>query len=103
MATTPRIRTVALLGAAGSGKTTLTEALLHRAGVLTRVGRVEDGSTVTDHEPEEIARGQSLALGVAPFTWTTARGDFDVTLLDAPGSADLPARWMRRSPQRTWR
>ncbi|WP_028046013.1 translation factor GTPase family protein [Cellulomonas sp. URHE0023] len=89
MATTPRIRTVALLGAAGSGKTTLTEALLHRAGVLTRVGRVEDGSTVTDHEPEEIARGQSLALGVAPFTWTTPHGEFDVTLLDAPGSADF--------------
>lgn len=89
MATTPRIRTVALLGAAGSGKTTLTEALLHRAGVLTRVGRVEDGSTVTDHEPEEIARGQSLALGVAPFEWTTAHGTYDVTLLDAPGSADF--------------
>src|SRR4051812_8095080 len=89
MATTPRIRTVALLGAAGSGKTTLTEALLHRAGVLTRVGRVEDGSTVTDHEPEEIARGQSLALGVAPFPWTTAHGEYDVTLLDAPGSADF--------------
>lgn len=89
MATTPRIRTVALLGAAGSGKTTLTEALLHRAGVLTRVGRVEEGSTVTDHEPEEIARGQSLALGVAPFAWTTGHGEYDVTLLDAPGSADF--------------
>lgn len=89
MATMPRIRTVALLGAAGSGKTTLTEALLHRAGVLTRVGRVEDGSTVTDHEPEEIARGQSLTLGVAPFSWTTGSGAYDVTLLDTPGSADF--------------
>src|SRR4051794_18195396 len=89
-AATPRIRTVALLGAAGAGKTTLTEALLHRAGVLTRMGRVEDGSTVTDHEPEEVARGMSLGLGVAPFTWTAPDGNaYDVTLLDAPGSADF--------------
>ena len=89
-ATTPRIRTVALLGAVGSGKTTLTEALLHRAGVLTRTGRVEDGSTVSDHEPEEIARGISLGLGVAPFPWTATDGNtYDVTLLDTPGSADF--------------
>ncbi|MET0787676.1 MAG: elongation factor G [Cellulomonas sp.] len=89
-AATPRIRTVALLGAAGSGKTTLAEALLHRAGVLTRAGRVEEGSTVTDHEPEEIARGISLGLGVAPFPWTAPDGNaYDVTLLDAPGSADF--------------
>ena len=74
----------------GSGKTTLTEALLHRAGVLTRAGRVEDGSTVSDHEPEEIARGISLGLGVAPFPWTAPDGNtYDVTLLDAPGSADF--------------
>ena len=90
MAATPRIRTVALLGAVGSGKTTLTEALLHRAGVLTRTGRVEDGSTVSDHEPEEIARGISLGLGVAPFPWTATDGStYDVTLLDTPGSADF--------------
>lgn len=89
-AKTPRIRTVALVGAAGAGKTTLTEALLHRAGVLTRPGRVEDGSTVTDHEPEEIARQMSLALGLAPFTWTAPDGlAYDVTLLDTPGSADF--------------
>ena len=67
MAASPRIRTVALLGAVGSGKTTLTEALLHRAGVLTRTGRVEDGSTVSDHEPEEIARGISWASASRPF------------------------------------
>ena len=47
-ATLPRIRTVALLGASGAGKTTLAEALLHRAGVISRPGRVEDGSTVSD-------------------------------------------------------
>ena len=58
--------------------------------MLTRTGRVEDGSTVTDHEPEEIARGISLGLGVAPFPWTATDGNaYDVTLLDAPGSADF--------------
>lgn len=88
-ATTPRVRTVALLGAAGAGKTTLVEALLHRAGVLTRPGRVEDGSTVSDHEPEEIARGVSLSLGVAPFRWSCGAAWYDVTLLDAPGSPDF--------------
>jgi elongation factor G len=88
-ATTPRIRTLALVGAAGAGKTTLAEALLHRAGVTGRPGRVEDGSTVTDHEPEEITRGMSLSLGIAPFTWRVAGDEYDVTLLDAPGSADF--------------
>ena len=92
MAVTPRIRTVALLGAVGSGKTTLTEALLHRAGVLTRTGRVEDGSTVSDHEPEEIAARHLPGPGVAPFPWTApTRSSFDVTLLDTPGSADFAA------------
>ena len=89
-ATSPRIRTVALLGASGAGKTTLAEALLHRAGVISRPGRVEDGSTVSDHEPEEIARGISLGLGIAPFSWNADDGKtYDVTLLDTPGSLDF--------------
>ncbi|SFJ65262.1 elongation factor G [Cellulomonas sp. KH9] len=84
------VRTVALIGASGSGKTTLTEALLHRAGAVPRAGRVEDGSTVSDHEPEEIARGISLALGIAPFRWQTDDGTpYDVTLLDTPGFLDF--------------
>jgi elongation factor G len=89
-ATTPRVRTVALLGASGAGKTTLTEALLTRAGVLTRPGKVEDGTTVSDHEPEEIARGISLSLAAAPFTWAADDGHtYDVTLLDTPGFLDF--------------
>lgn len=89
-ATSPRVRTVALLGASGAGKTTLTEALLHRAGAIPRAGRVEDGTTVSDHEPEEIARGISLGLGVAPFRWRADDGHtYDVTLLDTPGYLDF--------------
>ena len=81
---------MALLGASGAGKTTLAEALLHRAGVLTRPGKVDDGTTVTDHEPEEIARHISLSLAAAPFTWQADDGHtYDVTLLDAPGFLDF--------------
>ncbi len=89
-ATTPRVRTVALLGASGAGKTTLAEALLYRAGVLTRPGKVDDGTTVTDHEPEEIARKITLSLSAAPFVWNASDGHtYDLTLLDAPGFLDF--------------
>ena len=53
-----------------SGKTTLAEALLHRAGAIPSAGSVEQGTTVCDHEPEEIARGTSLGLSLAHLTWT---------------------------------
>jgi elongation factor G len=89
-ATTPRIRNVVLLGHSGAGKTTLAEALLHRAGVLPRPGRVEDGSTVCDHEPEEVKRGISLSLALAPFDWTAPDGaSYKVNLVDTPGYADF--------------
>ncbi len=54
------------------GKTTLAEALLHRAGAITRRGRVEDGTTACDFQPEEHQRGMSLSLSVAPFEWRGA-------------------------------
>ncbi|MEO8265100.1 MAG: elongation factor G [Ilumatobacteraceae bacterium] len=87
---TQRIRNVVLVGHSGCGKTTLVEALLHRAGVTTRVGRVEDGSTVTGSDPEEVKRGMSLSLGIAPFEWKASNGEsYKVNLLDAPGYADF--------------
>ncbi|EYR62134.1 GTP-binding protein [Actinotalea ferrariae CF5-4] len=89
-AATPRIRNVALVGHSGVGKTTLVEALLHRAGTIPRMGRIEDGSTVCDTEPEEIKRGISLSLAVAPFPWTAPDGvTYQVNLLDTPGYADF--------------
>ena len=82
---TERIRNVALVGHAGNGKTTLAEALLLRAGVLTRMGSVEAGTTASDVDEEERHRQQSLSLGVLPFTW----GEHHVNLLDTPGYADF--------------
>ena len=80
-----KIRNVALVGHGGSGKTTLAEALLHKAGAITRMGRVEDGTTVTDFDPEEQKRTLSLSLALAPFEWK----DHKVNLIDCPGYADF--------------
>ncbi|WP_394553791.1 elongation factor G [Agromyces sp. MMS24-JH15] len=83
-------RTAALIGAAGSGKTSLVEAILHRAGVIPRLGSVEQGSTVSDHEPEEIARGASLTLALAAVDWTCEDGTTHaLTLADTPGHPDF--------------
>ena len=80
-----KIRNVALVGHSGAGKTTLAEALLFRAGTIPRLGSVEDGTTVTDFDPEEHARGMSLSLALAPFEWK----GFKINLIDAPGYADF--------------
>ena len=89
-ATTPQLRTVAVIGAGGAGKTTLVEALALRAGILTRAGTIEDGGTLSDHEPEEVARQISLSLGVVPLAWRASDGrTYDLTLLDAPGYLDF--------------
>jgi elongation factor G len=82
---TEKIRNVVLVGHGGSGKTTLTEALLSRAGAINRIGRVEDGTTVSDTEPEEQRRGISLSLALAPFEWQ----DHKINLIDTPGYADF--------------
>ncbi|CAN5690615.1 elongation factor G [soil metagenome] len=88
------IRNVALVGHGSAGKTTLAEALLHRAGVITRAGTVEAGNTVCDFDPEEQRRHLSLGLAVAPFPWPgrTADGEevtFKINLIDTPGYADF--------------
>jgi elongation factor G len=80
-----RIRNVALVGHSGSGKTTLAEAMLYRAGVLARLGRVEDGNTVLDYDPEEHRRRASLSLAMAPVAWH----DHKINLIDTPGYPDF--------------
>lgn len=80
-----QIRNVVLVGHSGSGKTALAEALLYTAGVTTRAGTVEDGNTVTDFEPEEISRGSSVSLAMAPFTWNGHK----INIIDTPGLSDF--------------
>ncbi|MEX0825208.1 MAG: elongation factor G [Acidimicrobiia bacterium] len=80
-----KIRNVALVGHSGSGKTMLAEALLFTAGVTTRMGRVEDRNTVTDFDAEEVARGSSVSLAMAPFEWSGHR----INLIDTPGLSDF--------------
>jgi len=82
-----KIRNVALVGHGGAGKTTLAEALLVGSGVLNRAGRTEDGTTVSDFEPEEVKRHISVSLSVVPVPW----GEHRINLLDTPGYADFVA------------
>src|SRR6266496_3591869 len=79
------IRNVLLAGHGGAGKTTLLEALLFASGSITRMGTVEDGNTVSDHDPDEQRRGISVSLAMAPVEWKGVK----INVLDAPGYADF--------------
>jgi elongation factor G len=79
------IRNVLLVGHGGSGKTTLLEAMLFASGATTRMGAVEDGNTVSDFEPEEVKKGISVSLGMAPIEWNGVK----INVMDAPGYADF--------------
>ncbi len=79
------IRNVLLVGHGGAGKTSLAEAMLFTAGAITRMGTVEDGNTVSDHDPDEQRRGISVSLAMAPIEWK----DVKINVLDAPGTADF--------------
>jgi len=83
----PHLRSVVLTGHAGSGKTTLAEQLLHRAGAIPRLGRVDDGTAHLDFEPEEQKRRESLSLAVGTFESDGTR----ISLVDTPGYPDFIA------------
>ena len=82
---TDKIRNVILLGHNGCGKTSLAEAMLFNTGVINRMGKVEDGNTVSDFDEEEISRTMSLSLSIIPCEWEGHK----INVLDAPGYADF--------------
>ena len=83
--TTDKIRNVVLLGHAGSGKTSLVEAMAYLAGMTNRMGTVADGNTISDYDKEEIKRNISIHTSLIPVPW----GDVKVNILDTPGSFDF--------------
>jgi elongation factor G len=79
------IRNVALVGHSGSGKTQLTSALLFDSGAVNRFGNVDDGTTVTDYDDEEIARKHTLSAGLAATEWNKCK----INLVDTPGMGNF--------------
>ncbi|MBI2862685.1 MAG: elongation factor G [Chloroflexi bacterium] len=79
------LRNVSFFSHGGAGKTTLAEAMLYQAGATTRLGRVEEGTTVSDYDPDEIRRHISVQCSLLPFEWRGVK----VNLLDPPGYADF--------------
>ncbi|MBT2471672.1 elongation factor G-like protein EF-G2 [Streptomyces sp. ISL-66] len=79
------VRNVVLVGHSGSGKTTLVEALALTAGAVNRAGRVEDGSTVSDHDEIEHRRQRSVQLSLVPVEWAGIK----INIIDTPGYADF--------------
>ena len=83
--TTDRIRNVVLLGHGGCGKTSLVEAMAYLAGMTSRMGKVEDGNTISDYDKEEMKRHFSINTSVVPIIWE----DTKINILDTPGYFDF--------------
>src|SRR3990172_8501731 len=83
--TPENIRNVVLLSHSGAGKTSLAEALLFATGAIPRLGRVDDGNTTSDYDPDEVKRKISLNLSLLPLLWRERK----VSLVDTPGYADF--------------
>ena len=82
---TNQIRNVGLVSHGGAGKTTLSEAFLYDTKAIDRMGRIEDGTTVSDYDPEETARQISISTSLIPLEWK----DYKVNILDMPGYFDF--------------
>lgn len=79
------LRNVVLLGHGGVGKTSVAEAMLYNAGATDRLGRINEGNTILDYDPEEIRRQASVSLSIAPFDWKNST----VNIIDTPGYFDF--------------
>ncbi|WP_366921854.1 elongation factor G [Metallumcola ferriviriculae] len=80
-----KIRNVGVVSHGGAGKTSLVEAMLYNTGVLSRLGKVDEGNTTTDYLPEEINRKVTINTALAPCVWKNVK----VNLLDTPGYSDF--------------
>lgn len=80
-----RIKNIGLFSHSGAGKTSLAEAMLFTAGAIDRLGKIDDGNTTLDYDPEEIKRKISISLGMAPLEWK----DFKINIVDTPGYFDF--------------
>jgi elongation factor G len=79
------LRNIAFVAHGGAGKTSLAEAILFKAGITNRIGRVEDGNTVMDFEPEELKRNASISSGFCQYAWKK----HIVNLIDTPGDQNF--------------
>jgi len=87
---TSQIRNIALFGHQGAGKTSLAEAMLFNTGVIDRHGSVNDGTTTTDFDPDEIRRQMSISSALAPCQWDK----FKINVIDTPGFLDFVSELM---------
>ena len=83
--TSENIRNVALISHGSAGKTSLTEALLFMSGTINRQGKIENGNTTTDYDPDEIKKQVTINVGLAPLEWDGVK----INLLDTPGYFDF--------------
>jgi len=79
------ILNIAIAGHGGSGKTSLAEAMLFLSGASDRLGKVDDGNTICDFDPEEVKRKTTVTTAVAPLEWK----NYKINLIDAPGLFDF--------------
>lgn len=82
---TSQIRNIGVVAHGGAGKTSLVEAMLFNTGAITRLGRVEDGTTTADYHPEEINRQVTIHTSLVPCEWQNCK----LNILDTPGYSDF--------------
>lgn len=80
-----QIRNIAMVGHGGTGKTSIIENMLFTAGATTRLGKVDDGNSVCDYDPDEVSRKMSLYTAICPVEWN----DVKINILDTPGFSDF--------------